>query len=135
MTFNDQSFKIKLVNILIAIIPITYIIGNSLLNANILLLILFCILMFRFEILERKFHLIDKIVLILFTYIFFNGLYNNFYNTNLSETAEANLILKKTIFYFKFLFLYFVLTFLIEKKLIFFKFIFFSFGLCCLFPS
>ena len=135
MTFNDQSFKIKLVNILIAIIPITYIIGNSLLNANILLLILFCILMFRFEILERKFHLIDKIVLILFTYIFFNGLYNNFYNTNLSETAEANLILKKTIFYFKFLFLYFVLTFLIEKKLIFFKFIFFSFGLCCLFVS
>jgi len=135
MTFNDQSFKIKLVNILIAIIPITYIIGNSLLNANILLIILFCILMFRFEILERKFHLIDKIVLILFTYIFFNGLYNNFYNTNLSETAEANLILKKTIFYFKFLFLYFVLTFLIEKKLIFFKFIFFSFGLCCLFVS
>ncbi len=54
------------INLLISIIPITFIAGNLLLNLNILLIIIFALFFFRLKIFEKKFTILDKFLLLFF---------------------------------------------------------------------
>ena len=74
MAFKKELF----INFLFAIIPITFILGNLLLNLNILLIILFSLYFFRLKIFEEKFSSTDKLLCGFFLYIFANGLINNY---------------------------------------------------------
>jgi len=132
MSFQDFYSKNFLINLLISIIPISYIAGNLVLNLNIIILLISALSIYRLEIFKLELELIDKIILIFFSYILLNGILNNFLNFSFTK-APANIVLIKTIFYLRFLLLYFVIKFLINKKIINFKIIFFSFGFCSLF--
>ena len=65
-----------LINFLLALIPISYVIGNLILNLNILIFILFSFFICRKEISEFKINLFDKFILIYFSYILLIGVYN-----------------------------------------------------------
>ena len=110
------------INFLISIIPFTYIAGNLILNANILLIIIFSIFFYKAEIFYNKFSNIDKLILIFFIYIALNGVLNDYL-----YYKEANVVLVKSLSYSRFLILYFIFKFLAQREIINYKFIFFFF--------
>ncbi len=134
LTLDIKSKKLFL-NLLIAVIPISFIAGNLILNLNLLIIIIFSLIKFRLEVFKPKLNLIDKLIIIFFLYVFLNGVYNNFFNFDFEIAPQKNIILIKSISYLRFLILYFVIKFLIQNRLINFKIIFISFGLCSLLVS
>ena len=128
-----MSKKIFL-SIFISVIPISYILGNFVLNLNIFLIIIFSLINyikgFRFKVSN-----IDKIVIIFFLYILFTSVWNtieiNFFNSNLNNYY----ILNKSLLFLRYLFLYFSMRLLVENKLIDFKIIFYSYSIIVSFIS
>ncbi len=116
------------VNLLIAIIPLTFIAGNLLLNINILLIIIFSLFFYKAEIFYNKFTNIDKLILVFFIYVAINGVINDYF-----YYKDTNIVLIKSLSYLRYLILYFIFKFLAQKEIINFKFIFFAFGAACLF--
>ena len=123
------------INFLLCALPISYILGNTVLNSNIIIIIIISFILFRLEIFKIKFHLIDFLLILFFSYIFFNGIYNNFFNSDLPIISEKNIILYKSIMFLRFLLFYFVLRFLVEKNFINYKYLFLSYGIICLFVA
>lgn len=134
MIYKSNNTAILLLNITFFLIPISFILGNSFINFNIVIILLYSLWLFRLEIFKVKLTKIDKLILIFFLYIIINGTLNNFYNFNFSD-APDHLIIKKSFLYLRFIVLYFVIKFLIFKNLINYKYLFFSFGLCGLLVS
>ena len=120
-------------NLLIFILPISFILGNLILNLNLAFLVIFSIVLFRLEIFKWKFNLIDYLVIIFFLYIFLNGIYNNFFNLSISALKEGNIILIKSISFLRFLLLYLIIKFLILRNIINFKYLLLIYGSICLF--
>ena len=125
--------KYFFINLIILLIPVNFIIGNLLLNLNIIILIISVFFFFGLAVFKIKLNNIDKLILLLFLYIFLNGLINNFLDSN--SLPSKNLILIKTIAYCRYLFLYFVVRFLVIKNLINLKYLFFFYGFSALFVS
>ena len=65
-------------NFSIYILPLSFILGNLVLNLNLAFLIIYSIALFRLEIFKWKFSVIDYFAIIFFSYILLNGIYNNF---------------------------------------------------------
>tara|TARA_X000000950_G_scaffold141980_1_gene176112 strand:+ start:2700 stop:4004 length:1305 start_codon:yes stop_codon:yes gene_type:complete len=116
------------INFLFAIIPISFIAGNLLINLNILLILFFSLFFFKLKIFEETLSNIDKLIIIFFLYVSINGITNDYLNYN-----DSNNILIKSLSYLRFILLYFIIKFLIRKNIISFKYLFFSFGMICLF--
>ena len=116
------------INLLISIIPITFIAGNLLLNLNILLIIIFALFFFRLKIFEKKFTILDKFLLLFFLYIVVNGAINDYFNYD-----NSSKVFIKSLSYLRFLLLYFILKFFIQKNYINYKYIFFFFLSVCIF--
>ncbi len=127
--------KKNLINLLIAFIPISYMLGNLAINLNNVLLTIAVFSFYRSEVIKIEYNIIDKVIFIFFTYILVNGIFNNFFNYNFPESPEQNLIIKKSFLYLKYLFLYLSMRFLVSKELINFKNLFLYFGICALFVS
>ena len=130
--FYSKNFFI---NFVISLIPVSYILGNLVLNLNIIILIFSVFYFFGFKIFEKKFSIIDKFVILLFLYVIINGTLNNFFNFDFPNPPNKNFILLKSLLYTRFFLLYFSIKFLIYKNIINYKLIFYSFGLCGLFVS
>ena len=106
--FDAIRTKNNFLNLLIGLIPLSFIIGNSAINLNIFLIILFAFSFHRLEIFKIKYFYIDKIIFLVFGYIFFNGVYVTAINWgDMTRVEPFNLsTLEKTIlfedFYFYF---------------------------------
>ncbi len=116
-------------NILLAILPLSFVAGNMIININVILFILISFFFFRQDVFKIKYYFIDKIVFFYFLFIIFTSLYNHFfYDLDGVEKHLANPI--KSILFLKYFLLYIVLRYLIEKNLInlklFFTFSFFA---------
>ena len=135
MPFPNVFSKKLSINFLLFLIPITNIVGNLALNANIVLLILYVFFSYGLKVFRIKYNLIDKLICIFFIYVFINGIFNNFFNFNFPTAADKNLILIKSLFFLRYLVLYFVIRFLTTNRIINFKLLFFIFGLCAFFVS
>ena len=70
--------KTNIINLLIAIIPFSYIAGNLVLNLNVIILIILALIFYGKNLFIFKFNNIDKLIFLLFLYILANGIYNNF---------------------------------------------------------
>ena len=116
MIFQNIIYKNFFLNSLILLIPVSYIAGNLVFNLNIVILILSILFFFGRDIFKVKFNRTDIIVLLIFGYIFLNGIYNQFFNFSFPEPKFSHNVLIKSIFYFRFFILYFGLKFLIKKK-------------------
>ena len=119
-------------NILFCLIPLSYIIGNFAINFNVFLLIIFSLIFHNKKIFKTKLLLIDKIILLFFVFALFSGIINTL--ESLSSNHD-NSILIKSILFFRYLLLYFILRYLIEKNIIIFKWFFISSLICTLFVS
>tara|TARA_X000001036_G_C20651552_1_gene795214 strand:- start:547 stop:1872 length:1326 start_codon:yes stop_codon:yes gene_type:complete len=128
-TLNNNN----LINLLFAAIPLSFIAGNLVLNLNTLLLIVTAIIIFKEKIFKFNYDLLDKLILIFFSYIFIVSLINYFINSSGDEQSMNLMILKKSFFYLRFLFLYLVIRYLVRKNKISFKIFFFSASICSLF--
>ena len=119
-------------NILFCLIPLSYIIGNFAINFNVFLLIILSLIFYNKKIFKTKLLLIDKIILLFFLFALFSGIINTL--ESLSGNND-NSILIKSILFFRYLLLYFILRYLVEKNIIFFKWFFISSLICTLFVS
>lgn len=117
-------------NLLISIIPVTFIAGNLILNLNVFLIILFSLIFYRLKIFEGKFNNLDKLIIIFFLYVFFNGVINDYLKYD-----NSNTILIKSLVYLRFLVLYLIIRYLVKENLIKYKFIFFFYGSACAFVA
>ena len=133
--FQNNITPFNIISISFSLIPVSFILGNSILNLNLLFIVLYSFFLFKFQIFNLNFKILDKLIIFFFIYIILNGFYNNFFNFNFPEVPDKNIIIKKSFFYLRFLLLYFVIRTLVEKKLINFKLVFYSFGLSSLFVS
>ena len=119
-------------SILLALLPFSYIAGNMIININIILIILSTILIFRKNLFQLKFFLIDKLILSFFTLIIISGIINDyyFYTEKLEWLGYFSTTLKSILF-LKYLFLYLCLRFLFENDFLNLKFFF----IACLISS
>ena len=129
-TFLDKQ-KI-IFNILFSLIPLSYIIGNFAINLNIFLLIVFGLIIYNKRIFKIRLLFIDKIIITFFLLSIFSAIVNSI-ESNLVKQDNSTLI--KTILYYRYLLLYFVLRYLIENQKIYFKWFFISSLVCTLFVS
>ena len=120
MIYQNFLNKTFFINLVFSFIPISFILGNLILNLNIALLIISTFYIFRSKIFSLQLNLFDKLILFFFFYVFFVGLFNYLVTDALIKNNE---VLLKTILYLRFLALYLVLIFLI-KKIINFKIFF-----------
>ena len=123
----------NVINLLFAAIPFSFIAGNLVLNLNTLLLIIISFFIFKREIFSFNYDWLDKLILIFFSYIILISLFNYFTNYNGNQQLMDIMILKKSFFYLRFLFLYFVIRYLIRENIINLKIFFFSASICSLF--
>ena len=116
--------KNSIINLLFSSLIVSFIAGNLVLNLNVLLIIVASIIFYKEEIFIIDFDLFDKILIFLFVYILICGLVNslNYYR---SEFDNDFTVLKKSIFFLRFLIFFFIIKFLIKKNIINFKFFFY----------
>ena len=133
MSFQKIFSKEYLTNFIILTIPISFIAGNLVLNLNIAILMASSLYFYYKKIILVKFTKVDKIIIIFFLYILLNGIFNNFFN--LPDQNVGNIVLIKSIFYMRFLILYFVLKFLIKENIINLRRIFLIYSFIIIFVS
>ena len=128
------SFKNNylILNILFSLIPVSYIIGNFAINFNVFLLITLSLIIYNKKIFECKLQLIDKIIISFFIFALFSAVINTIEAIS-SEQDNSTLI--KTILFFRYLLLYFILKYLIKNDKIYFKWFFISSLISTLFVS
>ena len=107
------------INLIILLIPINFILGNLLLNLNVIILITLALFFYGLDIFKIKFDNIDRLILIFFLYLFINGIVNNYLVRE--DDFIQDTILIKTLAYSRYLLLYFVVRFLVIRKIINFK--------------
>jgi O-antigen ligase len=108
-----------IVNILLCLIPMSFIAGNLFINLNIIFLVLTTFVLYLDEIQNFKLNILDKIIIIFFVFIFFT-LSFNYFESYLDKNSLPTGIIKKTFLYSRYFFLYIslrVLTFNNELKL------------------
>ncbi len=119
--------------LLIAIIPLSFIAGNLVLNLNIIFLILITLIIYRGDVFKLEYDFLDKLIITFFVYIISISLVNFFSELSENNNDLNKMILKKSFFYLRFLLLYFVIRYLIKENKLNFKILFFSASICCLF--
>lgn len=131
-----DSFKSDLITkifiILVALIPFSFIAGNLIINLNIVIIIFVAFTIFGKEIFNFKFNIIDKLIIVLFLYILFVGILNTIESFYFAEEKITDItILKKTVLFLRYFFIYFILRFLINRKILKLEYFF----LCALIGS
>ena len=125
--------KNNFINFLICFIPISFIAGNLVLNLNFLSIIIFSLVFYSKDIIKIKFNILDKLILVFFSYILVISILSTLNNLKLDEVEDKFLVIAKSIAFFRFLVFYFIIRHLVENKILNFKFFFLVCFLCSLF--
>ena len=120
-------------NFLIALIPFSFIAGNLIINLNILIFVLSVLFIFKKDIFQIKLYLIDKIIIFFFLFVLFTGILNDIYFFIYDLYPKGINTTLKSIFFFKYLALYFSLRYLVEKDLVELKYFLISCTFCSIF--
>ncbi len=120
---------------LISFIPLSYILGNFILNLNVFIIILAGFFLYNKG--ERlKFNIVDKLMIFAFLYIIMTGLWNTTESYFFGYTQNKDLtIIYKSLLFLRYIFLYFAIRLITDKEQINYKFLFYLFGLLSLFVS
>jgi hypothetical protein len=128
LTYEKEDFsKIKFINFLIVILPLSLIVGNLATNINIILIIIFGFSIYKTEIFFANNRVYNFLLYLFFFYLILITFINNF------ENFSSNNVLYKEHFYksisfLRFLFLFFVINKLLEKNVLNLKLLFLSFS-------
>ena len=125
--FNSKQ---NYLNLLIFLIPISFVAGNMIININLILLIISTLILFNKDVFRIKFYLLDKLIFSFFFLILLTGIINDyyFYSIQLAWKGYFATVIK-SLFFFKYLLTYIVLRFLIERDKINLKYFFVFFEL------
>ncbi len=123
-----------LINLLIALLPISFIAGNLLINLNIILIVLFSLFFFNKSFLNFKYYLIDKVIVLFFLFSFFVGIINYFsFPHPINIFVTENFL--KSFTFLRYLLLYLSIRLIIKNNLFDFKIFYLSSSFCALFVS
>ena len=134
ITFNKYLKFKYIINLLIAILPLSFIAGNLIINLNVLLIILSSLIFFNSEFFKFKYYLVDKLLVVFFFYSLFVGILN-FYNFPESNNKFVTENLIKSIVFFRYLLLYFSIRIILKNNLLNFKIFYIVSTICVLFVS
>ena len=123
-----------IINLLLSLLPISFIAGDLVINFNITLIILGSLLFWRKEFFKIDVFFIDKLLIFLFFFSILTSLinYNNFSSSD-PLIAKENFF--KSIAYLRYLLFYFSIRLIIEKNYFNVKSFFISSGICIIFVS
>lgn len=122
-------------NMLLALFPFSFIAGNMIININLLLIIISSIIIFPKDCFKIKFFILDKLIIAYFCLVLISSLVNDYELLSEKNWKGTFPTFLKSIFFLKYLFLYFVVRFLVEKKIINLKVFFISCSIAALFVS
>ena len=122
-----------LINLLIGIIPVSFIAGNLIINLNLILIVLVSFVIFNKRFFDYEFYLIDKLLIILFLFSIFTGIINYYSSDQENIFVEENFY--KSLLFSRYLLFYFAIRIIVEKKLLNFKFFFIVCSSCVIFVS
>ena len=118
--------KTNFLNLAMALLPLSFIAGNMIININIIIIILSTLFLINKKLLSIKLYLFDKLLISFFLLIIFTGLVNDilvlnnlFWGTDFATTIRSLLFLKYLLFYI-------TIRFLVEHKLIDIRYFFIS---------
>ena len=123
---NQIKSKNNLINFLLAFIPLSFIAGNTIININIILLILSVFFFYGKEVFKIKYYFLDKIIFLFFFLILTTGTINDISFFIEEAWMPKFYTTMKSVAFFRFLILYLVIRFLIENNKINFKLFFTS---------
>ena len=115
-------------SLLLAMMPISFIAGNLIINLNIVLIVISAIIFFKKDLFNIKFFILFKFIFAFFFLIIFTGIYNDIYFIVTDSYPAGFNTIKKSFLFLRYLLLYIALRYLIEKKLISLKY--FLFHVC-----
>tara|TARA_B100000963_G_C22605507_1_gene662305 strand:- start:790 stop:2067 length:1278 start_codon:yes stop_codon:yes gene_type:complete len=128
--FTSRNF----INFLLVLLPISFIAGNLIINLNAILLIFTTFFFYKYENLKLNINFVDKLLVVFFIFSFLTGVVNFFLSADQNNVfVEENFY--KSIFFLRYLFLYFSLRIIIENELFNYKIFFIICSLCALFVS
>jgi hypothetical protein len=130
--FISQKKKENIIlSLLLAIFPVAFIAGNTIININLILFILAAFYFFKNSIFLIKFDILDRLIFLFFFLIVFTGLINDISlyirNSELSLFRGPLYTTMKSIFFLRFLILYLILRFLIENNKLILSFFFIAY--------
>ena len=128
--------KSNYLNLLIFLIPVSFVAGNMIININLILLILSTLILYGKEVFKIKYFFLDKLFFAFFFLVLLTGIINDyyFYSKIIPWKPYFDTIVK-SIFFFKYLLFYIVLRYLIKTNTLNFKYFFTSCTLMSVFVS
>ena len=75
---NTENTK-NYFSFLLALLPVSFIAGNMIININVIILIISALVFYKIELFKFQFKLLDKFLLIFFILILFTALYNDIF--------------------------------------------------------
>ena len=124
-------------SILISLLPISFIAGNTIININISLLVLSGLIFLNKDLFKIRYFFLDKIIIFYFFLVILVAIYNDFYlyfNHNDFSVHRGIYVLSiKSLLFLRFLFLYLIIRILVEKEYLNLKPFFFISSFCALF--
>ena len=133
MNFNFINQKTNLISILLAFTPLSFIAGNPAININIVLIVIFSLFFDGKKIFNIKLLLIDKLIILFFIFSLITVAVNSLENYHLDKQNIDLTIVYKTIFFLRYLLLYFVLRFYLDNDKLKLNIFLISSSLCVLF--
>lgn len=124
--------KENFLSILVALLPLSFIAGNLIINLNIIFLVTFSLLLFSKNVFTIRFYFLDKLLFFYFFLLILTAFINDFefYRNDILWRGYFPTTIK-SFFFLRYLLLYLVLRFLVEKNFLNLKYFFIS----CLFAS
>ena len=114
-----KNYNFYIFNFIFCFFPISLILGNQATNLNLALICFYALLLYPKKIFLINFNFFDKLLILFFLYSLIVLLINYAeYSFFLNSNIFPKLIIHKTIFYFRYLILYFVLRFLLNEKIL-----------------
>jgi len=112
-------------NILLGLVPISFISGNMLININIILIISSSLIFFGRDLFRINYFFLDKLLFLFFFLILLTGTINDFYFYSIKLAWKGYFATTlKSLFFLKYVLLYIVLRYLIEKNILNLKYFF-----------
>ena len=137
MHLTQEFLKEKknfIINFFISLIPLAFILGNLLINLNILLIVIFSLLFYYKKINFYNFFKNEKLIVSFFIFVLLTGIWNHIETYSKIDNDE-NVVILKSFFLIKFLFLIIIMTYLVQEKIFNFKWFFLSCAFCSSFVS
>jgi len=131
ITLNKYLDSKYLINILIGIIPISFIAGNLIINLNLILIVLVSLVIFNKRFFDYEFYLIDKLLIILFSFSLLTGVINYLSSDQTNFFIKENFF--KSLLFTRYILFYFAIRVVVEKKLLNFRFFFTICSSCVIF--